>query len=275
VNNNSSLGLDSSSIFKHSTTVQCEALPNTAHQVTRKQKAQHCKTSRSVPFCTSTTITYNVFLDDTPTAYSAIAKRHLGFGSIIPSRCLVQSLSTADISIGYSIHQPRTTSSILTQPHHCFLSCAYTKFAPIVSQLTQTHFHKSPNPNKYKDRKQLTNNTQPVLPRPLPQPRSLALKPPPLPILRRAQIELLRSTINRRQSDKYIPMLSSLRRRARSLVRHDLSKRLVVLVLMLADKEVVGVGKGSQGHVCGDPVANLAPFGVVAGRSVRVRESDC
>lgn len=67
-------------------------------------------------------------------------------------------------------------------------------------------------------------------------------------------------------------MLASLGRRAGSFVRHDFRQSLV---LVLASQEMfnVHVGERAQRHVCGDPVAYLTPFGVLAGRSVGVRES--
>jgi hypothetical protein len=149
--------LHSSSMFcEHSTAIQWEALRTTAHQMARQTESPASQDQSSVPICSSTIFTHDICRSIvrqllTLSLPKDMAKRHLGFGSIIPSRCLEQSLSTADNPTGNSIHQPRTTSSILTQPRHCFLSCAYTKFAPIVSQLAQTHFHKSPHPNKYKD----------------------------------------------------------------------------------------------------------------------------
>lgn len=87
----------------------------------------------------------------------------------------------------------------------------------------------------------------------------------------------LRSTIPRRQSHKHIPVLPSLGRRAGRFVRHDLRQGLMFFATA-DDVEVIVVVRataGSEVHVRGDPVAYLAPFGVVAGWSVGVGEGDC
>ena len=129
--------------------------------------------------------------------------------------------------------------------------------------------------NKQKKERILTNNPQPILPRPLPQPSPLPVKTPPLPILRRAQIQPLRRAIPRRQRHKHIPVLPSLGRRAGGFVGHDFRQSRMFLATEDVELIVSGAAAGSEVHVRGDPVAYLAPFGVVARRGVGVGEGDC
>lgn len=83
-------------------------------------------------------------------------------------------------------------------------------------------------------------------------------------------MQSLRSAVDRRQRNEDVPVLASLGRRAGRLVRHDICQ-----ILLVAEQKSVSVRSRRQVHVCGDPVADLAPFGVVARWRVRVRESDC
>lgn len=72
-------------------------------------------------------------------------------------------------------------------------------------------------------------------------------------------------------------MLASLGRRAGGFVRHDLSQSLMVFATEDVEVIVVLGGAGAVGklHVRSDPVAYLAPFGVVPGWGVGVGEGDC
>jgi len=110
-----------------------------------------------------------------------------------------------------------------------------------------------------------SNHNQLILHHPPPQPNSppLIIIPPPPPVLGLTQMQLLSRGVAGRQHQERIPVLAGAGRRARRLIRHD----------MLNLRRGIGVGR-RQAEAGGDPVAHLAPAGVVAARRVRVRQGD-
>lgn len=73
-------------------------------------------------------------------------------------------------------------------------------------------------------------------------------------------------------------MLPSLGRRARRFVRHDLREALMFFAaedVNFTAIVVVDAAAWGEVHVRSNPMANLAAFGIIARRSVGVREGDC
>ena len=68
-------------------------------------------------------------------------------------------------------------------------------------------------------------------------------------------------------------MLSRLGRWAGRLIGHDFLEGLAELGLGFRSRDVIVVGLGEL-HFRRDPVADLAPFGIVPGRRIRVRHGE-
>lgn len=101
----------------------------------------------------------------------------------------------------------------------------------------------------------LTNNDQPMVLRPISQSISLVLVTPVLPVTGLPQMQHLRRAILWRQSDQGVTVLPRPRWRSGRLVGHDLFVSFHAGTIVFRLRKL---------HFGDEPVAHLAPFGVVS-----------
>lgn len=89
---------------------------------------------------------------------------------------------------------------------------------------------------------------------------------PVLPIVRFAQMQLVRRVVLRCQGNKDIAMLARLRWRTWRLVRHDVQGSLVELIVII----IVIIFRLGKLDISGNPMADLAPFWVVSAWRIRI-----
>lgn len=139
-----------------------------------------------------------------------------------------------------------------------FVSTQDASMASSLSDIWQatpiSQSRRNPNNKGKQKTKRLTNNFQPIILSPLPNPTSLSPITPMPPFLRHRQFQPLRGPILRNHHHNHISMPSCPLWRRRCLVLHQ---------LLHASRF-----RGDQ------PMAHLTPSWVVTGRSIRVREGE-